>query len=128
MAVAWAFEDEHTPGVLDALNRVTIEGAVAPSLWRLEVANAFRSATRRRRCDEAFADEALALLGRMLIEVDGDTHQRAWGDTLRLSRKHGLTPYDAAYLELALRRDCALATNDAGLKAAAGAYGIEILG
>jgi predicted nucleic acid-binding protein len=94
----------------------------------LEVANAFRSAIRRKRCDEVFADEAFTLLRRMVVEVDGETHQRAWGETLRLSRKHGLTPYDAAYLELALRHQGVLATVDSDLKIAASAYDLEIVG
>jgi len=58
MAVAWAFEDEHTLAVLSALERVSDDGATVPSIWRLEVANAFRSAVRRKRCDEVFVDPA----------------------------------------------------------------------
>jgi predicted nucleic acid-binding protein len=38
---------------------------------------------------------------------------------LALSRKHRLTAYDAAYLELAIRRDLELATLDRELRAAA---------
>jgi predicted nucleic acid-binding protein len=43
------------------------------------------------------------------------------------ARRWNLTPYDAAYLELALRRGLPLATTDEDLKKAAVAEGIEVL-
>jgi len=128
MAVAWAFEDEHTLAVLSALERVSDDGATVPSIWRLEVANAFRSAVRRKRCDEVFVDQAIALIDRSVIEVDSGTDRHAWGDTLRLSRKHDLTSYDAAYLELAVRRRFALASVYRALVAAAVRYDLEVVG
>jgi predicted nucleic acid-binding protein len=42
-----------------------------------------------------------------------------------LARQQGLTAYDAAYLELAVRRGAALATQDKELLRAAEACGIE---
>lgn len=48
--------------------------------------------------------------------------------TLRLAGKHGLTAYDAAYLELAIDVDGQLATLDRDLAAAAIAEGIEVVG
>lgn len=47
MAIAWLFDDERTDAAHDALRRVVVEGAVVPSLWRLEVANVLRNAVRR---------------------------------------------------------------------------------
>ena len=41
-----------------------------------------------------------------------------------LARAHNLSAYDAAYLELALRRGLKLATLDKKLKAAAAAAGV----
>ncbi|MHB1104092.1 MAG: type II toxin-antitoxin system VapC family toxin [Devosia sp.] len=44
-----------------------------------------------------------------------------------LSDRHDLTVYDAAYLELALRKELALATLDKELTAAARAAGVSVL-
>ena len=54
-------------------------------------------------------------------------HRVAFGDLVPLAQEHGITSYDAAYLELALRRDAPLATFDAGLARAARAAGVELL-
>jgi len=56
--------------------------------------------------------------------VDGSTETRAWSDTINLARQHGLTEYDATYLELALREGLPLATLDSKLEAAATAAGV----
>jgi predicted nucleic acid-binding protein len=47
---------------------------------------------------------------------------------MTLARRHKLTAYDAAYLELALREGLALATLDAALIQAAKAEGVELIG
>ena len=127
MTIAWLFEDEQTPNALATLQRVAEEGAVVPSLWRLEVANVLRNAVRRKRCDETHADLSLARLARLPIVVDAETDAHAWGATRTLSREEGLTPYDAAYLELALRLGKPLASGDEDLIAAAKRREVETI-
>ncbi len=119
MTIAWLFEDEQTPVALDVLRRVVTEGAIVPSLWRLEIANVLRNAVRRQRCDEAYVDQSIKRLTHLSITIDSETDHHAWGATQALSREEGLTPYDAAYLELALRRQLPLASGDGELVAAA---------
>jgi predicted nucleic acid-binding protein len=48
--------------------------------------------------------------------------------TLRLAERHQLTLYDAAYLELALRRNLPLATLDEDLRRAVRAEKVKLLG
>ncbi len=98
-----------------------------PPLWRLEVANVLRNAVRRGRCDMAFVDRALAELTRLPITIDPETDAQAWSDTLVLSRTEDLTLYDAAYLELAIRRRAVLASYDRDLVAAARRRGLTVL-
>src|SRR5437667_76446 len=62
------------------------------------------------------------------IEVDAESAARAFGHVLPLARAQGLTSYDAAYLDLALRRHLPLASLDDELCAASKRLGIEILG
>jgi predicted nucleic acid-binding protein len=128
VALSWQFEDEQTPASLAVLDRVSNSGAWVPDLWYLEVANALLKAIRRKRYSVAQRDAALARLSLLDIVVDSETAEHAWGPTLALSDRFGLTPYDAAYLEVAMRRGLALATLDQALRQAAGALGIEVLG
>jgi predicted nucleic acid-binding protein len=83
---------------------------------------------RRERHDADFRDATLADLSRLLIQVDADTDREAWSATLKLAIRHQLRSYDAAYLELALRRDLPLATLDPDLRRAASAEKTRLLG
>lgn len=127
MALAMLFEDESLAEADTALDIVVENGAVVPSLWRLEVANALRSATRRQRYDLDRADVMLSRLRHLPIEVDPETDERAWGPILALSRSEGLTVYDAAYLELALRLGATLMSCDRELVARARARGLSVI-
>jgi predicted nucleic acid-binding protein len=64
----------------------------------------------------------------MPISVDDQTTRHAWTSTMNLARQYGFSAYDAAYLELALRRGLRLATLDGPLKAAASGAGVELYG
>ena len=128
MALSWYFADEQTDAADTILDRVAEQGAVVPSLWRLEVANALQVSVRRKRFDMAFRNRALLQLSQLNIAVDPDTDTNAWSATLQLSDQFQLTLYDAAYLELAQRRALPLASLDRPLRKAAGALGIELLG
>lgn len=128
LTMAWYFEDESTPATDALLDRVASDGAVVPSLWRLEVANVFQSAVRCQRIDAVYRDTSLAELGYMPITVDADAATYAWSTILRLAERFSLTVYDAAYLELARRRSLPLATLDRELRAAAAAVDVELLG
>ena len=128
LTLAWYFDDESTPATDAVLHAVSETGAVAPMLWRLEVANAFQAAIRRRRITAAYRDASLSALLSLPITIDADTDTYAWTTTLRLSERFGLTVYDAAYLELAQRRNLSLATLDEDLQRAASQSDIACLG
>lgn len=127
LTLAWYFEDESTPATDAVLDRVSETGAVVPLLWRLEVANAFQSALRRKRITALYRDEALAGLAQLPITVDADTDTYAWTTTLQLAERCGLTIYDATYLEVAQRRSLPLATLDKELWEAAQALQLAVL-
>ena len=128
LTLSWFFKDERTPGADAVLTEVTERGAVVPALWRLEVANALQMALRRKRIDAAFRDAALTQLSRLSISADPDTDAYAWTVTLQLADRFQLTLYDAAYLELAVRRGLPLATLDRELRDASAALAITLLG
>ena len=128
VTLAWIYPDESTLQVEAVFEQVTSAGAWVPGLWRLEVANVLEMAVRRLRVPSSFRDTTLADLALLDIRTDLDTNQHAWGATVQLAKKHRLTLYDAAYLELALRRSLPLATLDEDLRTAGTAEGVELLG
>jgi predicted nucleic acid-binding protein len=128
ITMAWCFEDEATPATEEVLDQVVESNALVPSVWRFEVGNALQMAIRRKRITGIFRDDALAKLLAMPITVDPETDAYVWTTALRLSERFGLTLYDAAYVELAQRRNLPLASLDQEMRAAASALNIELLG
>ena len=128
MTLAWYFEDERTEASLAVLRQVADAGAIVPALWRLEVLNGLLVAVRRRRIDRAYMDISLADLQSLVIAIDPGTNHQAWSATLRLCDRFGLTPYDAAYLEPAQRRQLPLATFDDALMRAARTDKVPLVG
>ncbi|MEP9387460.1 type II toxin-antitoxin system VapC family toxin [Mesorhizobium sp. KR9-304] len=127
ITLSWYFDDEKSLAsdqVLDAVGKL---GATVPGHWRLEVANSLRTAVRRGRATSDYRDAVLQQLSNLPIAIDSETAAHAWAGTLALADKHRLTPYDAAYLELALRRNLPLATLDNALQSAAQTEGVNVL-
>jgi predicted nucleic acid-binding protein len=127
MTLAWYFDDEATVETDSVLAAVARHGAVVPPLWRIEVANGFQSAIRRRRINRGYRDDSLADLRLLPIETDGDCDARVWSSALPLADRFGLSVYDACYLELAQRRDLPLATLDARMRSAGAAVGLRTM-
>jgi predicted nucleic acid-binding protein len=126
--IAWAYVEEGTAAISDVFLSISKDGAWVPALWRLEVANVLQSGIRKKRHDAVFRDTVLTNLASMNIQIDPATDHHAWHSTLTLADLHNLTLYDAAYLELALRRNLPLASLDRDLRIAATAEGIQLLG
>jgi predicted nucleic acid-binding protein len=127
VALSWIYSDEHSAVSNALLARVSLDGAVVPSLWRLEVANALQTGIRRKRIDAAYRDSSIQIFLRLPIEIDPETNDYAWTVILQLADMYQLAVYDAAYLELALRRALPLATRDEELTAAANSAGVVLL-
>ena len=127
VTVAWLFHDEATPETDELLDRLKKGAALVPAIWSLEVGNVLTKAQRRNRVTAAQAASCLELVRRLPIEVDAETERRALNEVLSLARTERLTTYDAAYLELAMRRGLDLATRDKALVLAAGRVKVETL-
>lgn len=124
VVLSWYFADEADDYGNAVAVRLARSQAIAPSLWPLEVANALVMGERRKRSTVAQATAFLAHLVGLPIVLDDATPTHAWGTTLQLARTHHRSAYDAAYLELALRRGLPLATLDGPLAKAAAKTGI----
>ena len=112
----WVFESEATKAT-DALLDSVARGAKAwvPALWHLELGNVLLVAKRKKRIDQAGIEKFLGTLALYDICVDPDTQHSAWSRSFALAERYELSLYDAAYLELSLRRGLALATLDSAL-------------
>jgi len=130
VAISWCFPgnpSEDTPYSRRALKDLAINDAVVPEIWAFEIANSiFVSFSKRKRISEQQITEYLSLLKALPIRVESRNH---WSniDLESLARRRNIAAYDAAYLELALRNNLALATLDESLQHAAIAEGIPVI-
>ena len=124
IAAAWCFPDEHADAAERAFDDLQQVGGVVPGIFRYEIRNVLVVNERRGRIDQAGSARFLMRL-RDLRLLQDDAHDE---DTvIALARKHGLSAYDAAYLETALRRGDRLATLDRDLANAATAEGVALI-
>ncbi len=82
---------------------------------------------KRKRLTNELIQAFIKDLEQLPTEIDMPAAETVFHSTQDLCRKHGLTAYDAAYLELAMRHQIALATADSALERGARAEGIEIV-
>lgn len=125
IAMSWAFLDEDDAAAVAALNRLDTEAAIVPTVWWFEIRNVLLINERRQRISEDDTASFLHVLGTLDIGIDRSPDDAA---LMTLGRRHRLTVYDAAYLELALRRAVPLATLDRKLAEAARREGISLIG
>ena len=125
LTMAWMFRDEATEAT-DRLREALLDTrAFVPALWPVETANALLVATRRGRVRQDEWPEIRAYLDALPIEVDPVSGSRTWGAALDLANAHGISVYDAMYLELAERMQMPLATLDRVLLRAAQSAGVD---
>jgi predicted nucleic acid-binding protein len=126
-ALAWVFErsnPDEAARALAHLEKLAVEEAIVPELWHLEVANALVVAQRREVISTARAHGFLARLGALPIQTHSATFADRRERLFDLGREHGLSAYDATYLDLALQTGAALATFDRRLADAADKAGV----
>ncbi len=125
VAASWFLPEDRPMQAEATYALLTDDYAMAPNLWWYEMRNLFVTNERRGRIDRGRTDQALSLLARLSIRLDGEPIE---GALLELARRHQLTVYDAAYLELAQRKNFSLATLDRALASAARAEGVSLIG
>jgi predicted nucleic acid-binding protein len=128
VALAWVLPRQQTTRTKALLAQTTEFGALATTLWPIEVANVLLIYERRGQLTTAERMSAIGFYANLPIETDDQTAARAWGKAFDLALTHTLTVYDAGYLELALRSGLPLATLDQALCRAATALGVPVLG
>lgn len=118
----WYLKNQATPYTAAIAERLLDDRAWAPAVWELELTNVLRTACMRQRMVAQQAQQVLARIAQLPVDVDRQAVPPS--ELLALAIRFGLSSYDAAYLELALRRQLPLATQDDALRAAALASGV----
>lgn len=128
LGVAWAVLSQSSHATEHLLNDVASgRQFVVPVLWMLEIANALLVLVRRNRIKPEEYARARGALSRLTPAVDEEGPRMALGKISDLASEHGLSVYDATYLELAVRRGLSLASRDADLNKAAKRCGVGVL-
>lgn len=127
VALAWVHPDEASAHLDSLLDRVRAEGALTPPIWLYEVSNVLTLSMRRGRIGPADRASILTELRALGVRISDSPTEETWAATLRLADEYRLTVYDAAYLELAMRRGLPLATLDERRGEAARAAGVAVL-
>jgi predicted nucleic acid-binding protein len=128
IAIAWAAESQSSEAAVRVLDQV-IEGATVfvPPIWFYEIANTLLMLHRRGKTSKAEYRAGRELLEDLRILTDDESLRSVNTQVADLAAATGLTVYDAAYLELAIRRQLPLASRDADLNRAAKRHGIRLL-
>ena len=123
VTAAWFLPDEGSPYTEAVLQATADSDVWVPAIWLLEMGNLLLNAQRRRRIDDAKRRELVAAAAALRLRIDREPVPMPELDAL--AARHALTAYDAAYLELALRRKLPIATTDAALLKVMTAAGVK---
>jgi predicted nucleic acid-binding protein len=126
ITLAWCFDDEATSASETILDRLALEGGIAPAHWPLEVANGLRFAWSSGRVDDDAIGRARDIVRQLPIEVRPvETSTSLY--LVETAREHDLTVYDAAYLGIAEALGFGIATLDERLAAACRTVGVPLI-
>jgi predicted nucleic acid-binding protein len=124
VAACWALPDEFSETANIVLARLANDLMLVPPIFWYEIRNVLVVAERRQRISTEQSVTALTHISAIPPLEDRLGHS---DPVMLLARKHRLTVYDAAYLELASRVGASLATLDTKLGVAAAAEGLTVV-
>ena len=120
--VGWFVASQATPYTDRVAKHAQREAVMMPALWAVEFTNVMLVLQRRRRLPRHAIAAILTRSTRLPFTVDREAVSPR--DLFALAERHGISAYDASYLELATRHGLPLATRDASLARAARAAGV----
>jgi len=116
VVLTWCFPDENTDLAQHVADRFKQgDTALAPSFWPHAVLNALLAGEKPKRISKEMIRSFLDDLALLPITLEQCPTGIVFERIQSLSRKHGLTAYHAAYLDLALENGLGLATLDEAL-------------
>ena len=127
VVMSWCFKDETNRYADAVLDKLSESEAIVPSVWSSEVVNVLLVAERRKRLKQVDSIRFITLLSQLPIVVEHEAPAQMMKDLLALGRASNLSSDDASYLDLAMRKDCPIATLDKKLMEAAQKVDVKIL-
>jgi predicted nucleic acid-binding protein len=127
IALTWCFEDEASPETDKILDSLENTHAEVPALFPFELQNILRTGARRGRVTEEGIIKFWKRLLTLDIRIEPYLSFTPLPSLADLAKEHGLTAYDASYLDLANRRSLPLASLDRQLQQAAKSAGVKLL-
>jgi predicted nucleic acid-binding protein len=130
IAVSWCFPGDPTEDTVysrSILSLLATQEALVPEVWAFEIANSlYVSFEKRKRISDEQISEFLSRLKALPITVE---IRDLWTnvDLEAQARKWKLAAYDAAYLDLAMRKGLPLATADEDLRRVASAQNVVVV-
>ncbi len=128
VVMRWCFDEPPNDYAEAILQQMGNNGkAIVPVLWLYEVTAVLAKA---QKLGSISADKARAFveyLNVLSIIIDYEGIERIMHDVREIAIRHALTGYDAAYLELAIRKQLPIATLDVDLLKAAKRAGVDLL-
>lgn len=125
----WCFDAGQNPYADTVLASLGVPGnrAIVPILWRYEVSSVLARAEITGVLAHQDAMDFLGDIAALPIDIDDESASRILSDVHQVALTCRLTSYDAAYLELAIRRQLPLATLDTDLIRACKTAGVAVL-
>jgi predicted nucleic acid-binding protein len=126
LALAWGLPDEQSPTADEffSIDHPHQELWV-PSLWWFELANGLTMGRKRKRISENQFARLLRAYDMLPLKTDTNSGFDFVDSLQRVASQFDLSGYDAAYLELAIRKGAGLATLDQHLASMAHRAGIS---
>jgi len=120
--------DEKNP-IMDKFHRATSENdeIYTPQLLWCEMANVIRNLIRRRRYVFKEVEHFFPMISFIKLITDFSTGINYSKKIWAIANNYNLSAYDAAYLELAERKNAVLCSLDENLNKAARQYGVTII-
>jgi predicted nucleic acid-binding protein len=127
LGIDWLFQQAQTSAVpaIDAALRDS--AVIVPSHWPLEIANTLVPELRSQRISIFDFHAIIDRLDKLNIQVEQPIELDEIGPTTQFAVQHGLTSYDAAYVQLALQRQATLGTLDRAMRRVAATLSVPLL-
>ena len=128
IVLTWCFPDEDSV-LAHKVAQMFKQGdsAITPSFWPHEVLNALLVGEKRKSISRDLIRTFLRDLETLPIALQELQPDAVFDRIQSLSREHGLTAYDAAYLDLAKTSNLPLATLDEALIRACGEAVVDLV-
>ncbi|MBS3936827.1 MAG: type II toxin-antitoxin system VapC family toxin [Sulfuritalea sp.] len=124
VGAGWIIKNQVSEYSEAAKRALLTDPVVVPALWWLEMTNLLRTGCRRRTITAVEAHGFIKTLEALPIRIESLEPNPS--ELLGLGLRHDLSAYGAVYLDLALRLQLPLATQDAALREAALASGVGV--